>query len=103
MIVLFENDCIGFYWDSSFNCVWLYITIPTLFNQSVSSRENSSLTGLANKLDNFKANIVEGTYLFFSIELMVCLDTPIFLANTSWVRLCSARSTFILLRTSKSF
>ena len=53
--------------------------------QSSSSNSNISFTLLANTLEIFKARIVEGTYLFFSMEFMVCLDTPILFANDSCV------------------
>ena len=36
--------------------------------------------------ESFKDKMVDGTNLFFSIELMVCRDTPIIFANSSCVR-----------------
>ncbi len=72
-------------------------------SQSVSSRRKISLTGFLNNLDSFNARTVDGMYLFFSIEFIVCLETPIIFANCSCVRLSSALSIFNLLYTSKSF
>ena len=60
------------------------------------SKENNSLTLTPKTPDIFNDKVVEGTYLPFSIELIVCRDTPNNLAKSSCVKLFLARSTFIL-------
>lgn len=85
--------------------VWMSDLLAEIKNivQSFLSKIKMVSTGLPKTFAIFKANIVEGTYLPASIELMVCLETPILLARSSCVIFFIARSTrrlfFILQQT----
>jgi hypothetical protein len=58
------------------------------------------LTGILNITDNFKAKTLKDTYLFFSLEFMICRETPTTFPKLSCVRSkitrCSFKVFFIL-------
>src|SRR5690606_25109765 len=68
----------------------------TYLHQSFSSNVKISSTVVLNVLAILRESKVEGTYLPTSIELMVCLETLTFSANSPCVIFCFARSTFIV-------
>src|SRR6185437_910246 len=74
------------------NCLYSYIT----HCQSPSSNKNISSTLVLNTAAIFNTRIPDGIYFPISIELMVCLETFTLSAIAAWVRLCLARSTFIV-------
>ena len=51
------------------------------------SKLNRSSTVHSSIFESFNPNSRDGKYLLFSIELMVCLDTPNLVDKSSWVRL----------------
>lgn len=71
--------------------------------QSVCSSMKMSSTGLPNSRAIFSANTVEGTYLFASMALMVCLLTDTLLARSSCVNPFMALCTLILFFIGCSF
>lgn len=65
-------------------------------NQSVSSSEKTSSTGLLNSRAIFMARTAEGTYLPCSMAMMAWRVTPTRAARSSWVMLQMARCIFML-------
>ncbi len=75
----------------------LRMYLPFFFQpQSPFSNINISSTVLLKTFAIFNANTVDGTYLFASIALIVCLLTETLFARSSCVRLLMALSTLIL-------
>lgn len=72
-------------------------------SQSSSSKKKMLSTFSLKTCAIFSDNRVEGTNLPFSIELIVCRDTPTFSARSAWVRFIFALSTLMVFFIKGSF